>query len=37
MKPSYIMTPLHEYLVYPYEKIDSDSMLCLVVYAISRR
>jgi hypothetical protein len=26
-----LLTPLQEYLVYPYERKDNDSMLCLVV------
>jgi hypothetical protein len=26
-----LQTPLQEYLVYPYERKDNDSMLCLVV------
>jgi hypothetical protein len=30
MEPSRIMTPLQEYISYPYERIVIDSMLCLV-------
>jgi hypothetical protein len=34
MEPSFIMKPLTSYLVYPYERLDDDSVLCLVTQPI---